>query len=136
MCFNCNCGRRATGVCPHKNDTYYTEALERKPHAHTQPQWELHGQLALPFWSEQFRFKRTRLEIQVSAERVLAFVASNPGLRTEEVRKHLGIEHKPWNHMLGYLRKAGKIRGDGHGRGMTIRTTSPDVPPAHYTERG
>ena len=28
-CYNCNCGRRATGVCPHIDNSFYEEALER-----------------------------------------------------------------------------------------------------------
>lgn len=29
MCFNCNLARRVTGVCPHKEDSYFREALQR-----------------------------------------------------------------------------------------------------------
>lgn len=29
LCWNCNLGKRATGVCPHVDDSYYREALNR-----------------------------------------------------------------------------------------------------------
>lgn len=29
MCWNCNLGRRSTGVCPHQDNSYYEEALNR-----------------------------------------------------------------------------------------------------------
>lgn len=28
-CFNCNCGRRSTGICPHQDNSYFEEALAR-----------------------------------------------------------------------------------------------------------
>lgn len=32
MCYNCNCGRRSTGVCPHKDNSFYDTALSKKPY--------------------------------------------------------------------------------------------------------
>ena len=29
-CYNCNCGRRSTGTCPHKDSSYFEEALSRE----------------------------------------------------------------------------------------------------------
>ena len=29
-CYNCNCGRRATGVCPHTGSSYFEEALAKE----------------------------------------------------------------------------------------------------------
>ena len=29
-CYNCNCGRRSTGTCPHKDNSYFEEALSRE----------------------------------------------------------------------------------------------------------
>jgi hypothetical protein len=28
-CYNCNCGRRRTGMCPHADNSFYDEALAR-----------------------------------------------------------------------------------------------------------
>jgi hypothetical protein len=32
MCYNCNCGRRSTGVCPHKDSSFYEAALLKQPY--------------------------------------------------------------------------------------------------------
>lgn len=32
LCYNCNCGRRSTGVCPHVDNSFYDEALSKKPY--------------------------------------------------------------------------------------------------------
>lgn len=29
-CYNCNCGRRASGICPHEDNSYFEEALARE----------------------------------------------------------------------------------------------------------
>lgn len=29
-CYNCNCGRRTTGVCPHQDNSYFDEALSKE----------------------------------------------------------------------------------------------------------
>lgn len=37
LCWNCNLGRRVTGVCPHKNNTYVERALGRGKYERQQP---------------------------------------------------------------------------------------------------
>jgi hypothetical protein len=123
LCYNCNCGRRTTGMCPHQDDGYFVKALAHEKHAHTRPEWGVTKQLVLPFWSVQFARKRTRLEIQLSAEKALLFIKAHPNSRTEVVRKHMQLTHKTWNYLLGYLRKAGKVQTTGITRGMTIHPT-------------
>jgi hypothetical protein len=45
-CYNCNCGRRSTGVCPHKDNAYFEEALARE-------RWDRRSTLKSP--GEQLR---------------------------------------------------------------------------------
>jgi hypothetical protein len=32
MCYNCNFGRRVTGVCPHQDNSYFEQALSKTPY--------------------------------------------------------------------------------------------------------
>ena len=66
---------------------------------------------------------RTKAEVAANDARVLAFIKTSPGLRTEQIVKGLGGDAGgDVSFALAHLRGAKKVKAKGYGRGRCIRS--------------
>jgi hypothetical protein len=60
--------------------------------------------------------KRTREELRALSERIVAFVAENPGLRIEQINAGLGTQTRELALPIRRLLAGGVLRSEGHVR--------------------